>query len=162
MFRSAVALMALAFAACTPASEEAPATGAEAVTPRNPFFGTWEIKAARIAPWWDGQGEEPAADPAYTKLSLEADATSGAPVLTCDKPSYMTDILPVRGLFQGLLPEPDKDAVALGLTETNPTVLTFSCVSGTADVEAQFVMADPDMILLGIDNVIYTYTRTGG
>jgi hypothetical protein len=155
-------LMIAAVTACTPASEEAPATGAEAVTPRNPFFGTWEIKAARIAPWWNSQGEEPAADPAYTKLSLEADATSGAPVLTCDKPSYMTDILPVRGLFQGLLPEPDKDAAALGLTETNPTVLTFSCASGTADVEAQFVMAGPDTILLGIDNVIYTYTRTGG
>ena len=41
-------------------------------------------------------------------------------------------------------------------------MLTVSCVSGTADVEAQFVMADPDTILLGIDNVIYTYTRTGG
>lgn len=162
MFRSAVALVALALAACSPAAEEAPATGADAVAPRNPFFGTWEIKAARIAPWWDGQGEEPAADPAYTNLSLEAASTSGAPVLTCDKPSYMTDIVPLRGLFQGLLPEPDKDAAALGLTETSPTVLTFSCVSGTADVEAQFVMADADTILLGIDNVIYTYTRTGG
>jgi hypothetical protein len=162
VFRFAVALMALAVAACSPAAEEPAVTGADAVTPRNPFFGTWEIKGARIAPWWNGQGEEPAADPAYTKLSLEAAATSGAPVLTCDKPSYMTDIKPLRGLFEGLLPEPEKDAAALGLTETNPTVLTFSCASGTADVEAQFVMADPDTILLGIDNVIYTYTRTGG
>jgi hypothetical protein len=162
VFRSAVALMALAFAACSPAAEEAPAAGADAVTPRNPFFGTWEVKAARIAPWWDGQGEEPAADPAYANLSLEAAATAGAPVLTCDKPSYMTDITPLRGLFQGLLPEPEKDAAALGLTETSPTVLTFSCASGTADVEAQFVMSDADTILFGIDNVIYTYTRTGG
>lgn len=162
VFRVTFAWMALALAACSPAAEEPAATGAEAVTPRNPFFGAWEIKAARIAPWWDGQGEEPAADPAYTKLSLEADATSGAPVLTCDKPSYMTDIKPLRGLFEGLLPEPDKDAAALGLTETNPTVLTFSCASGTGDLEAQFVMVDPDTILLGIDHVIYTYTRTGG
>jgi hypothetical protein len=162
VFRFAVALMALALTACSPAAEEPAATGAEAVTPRNPFFGTWEIKAARIAPWWDGQGEEPIADPAFTKLSLEAAATSGAPVLTCDKPSYMTDIKPLRGLFEGLLPEPDKDAAALGLTETSPTVLTFSCASATADVEAQFVMVDLDTILLGIDNVIYTYTRTGG
>jgi hypothetical protein len=161
VFRSALALMALALAACTPAAEEPAATGAEAVTPRNPFFGTWEIKSARIAPWWDGQGEEPAADPAYANLNLEAAATTGAPVLTCDKPSYMTDIVPLRGLFQGLLPEPEKDAAALGLTEASPTVLTFSCASGTADVEAQFVMVDANTILLGIDNVIYTYARTG-
>ena len=162
MFRFAVVSVALSLAACSPAAEAPAATGADAVTPRNPFFGTWEIKAAHIAPWWDGEGEEPAADPAYTKLSLEAAATSGAPVLTCDKPSYMTDIKPLRGLFESLLPEPDKDAAALGLTETSPTVLTFSCASGTADVEAQFVMVDLDTILLGIDNVIYTYTRTGG
>lgn len=161
MFRLAFASVVLALAACSPAAEEAPATGAEAVTPRNPFFGTWEIKAARIAPWWKGPGEEPAADPAYTKLSLEAAATSGAPVLTCDKPSFMTDIVPLRGLFQGLLPEPEKDAAALGIAETSPTVLTFSCQSGAADVEAQFVMVDPGTILLGIDNVIYTYARTG-
>ncbi len=162
VFRFAVASTALVITACSPAAEEPAATGANAVTPRNPFFGTWEIKAARIAPWWDGQGEEPAADPAYTKLSLDAAATSGPPVLTCDKPSYMTDIKPLRGLFEGLLPEPDKDAAALGLTETSPTVLTFSCAAGAVDVEAQFVMVDLDTILLGIDNVIYTYTRTGG
>lgn len=163
MFRSAILLAALAVAACGPAAkEDPPATGANAVTPHNPFFGSWEISAARIAPWWDGQGEEPAADPAFTKITLSANASSGPPVLTCDKPHYTTDIKPLRGLFEGLLPEPVQDAAALGLSDPSPTVLTFTCESAAADVEAQFVMVNDSAILLGMDNVIYTYTRTGG
>lgn len=158
---SVAVLMAASLGACSPAAEEAPASGADVATPRNPFFGTWEVKAARIAPWWTGESAEPAADPAFAKITLDAKATSGPPVLTCDKPTFATDIQPLRGLFEGLLPEPAKDAAALGITDPNPTVLTFACTSGAADVEARFVMVDASTILLGMDNVIYTYTRAG-
>lgn len=158
---SAGALITASLGACTPAADESAQAGAETPTPRNPFFGVWDVSATRVAPWWDGQGDEPLADPGFGHLVLDATSTSGPPVLTCDKPTFTTDIMPLRGLFEGLLPEPALDAAALGLTDPNPAVLTLACTSGGADVEARFVMVDADTILLGMDNVIYTYTRSG-
>lgn len=150
----------LALAACSPASE-APAAGADAVTPRNPFFGTWEVTAARIAPWWDRQGEEPAADPAFTKFTLGAASSSGPPILTCSKPSYSTNIVPPRSLFEGNLPDPANDVRAFGITSPDITMLTFSCEDNAKNVSLDFPMTDDGSILLGLDNVVYTFTRTG-
>lgn len=163
MFRIAFAVAMLALAACSPeAKTEAPvAEGADAITPGNPFFGTWEMTAAKIAPWWDHTGEEPAADPAMATIVLHADASSGPPLLTCDKPHYLVNIAPERGLFQGNLPDPAKDAAALGFTSPDITVLSFTCASGTGDVLIDFPMIDDDTIMTGLDNVLYTFRRTG-
>lgn len=150
----------LAIAACSPAAE-APAEGADAITPRNPFFGTWELTAARIAPWWDKQGAEPAPDPAFTTFRLAADAASGPPIVTCAKPAYSTNIVPPRALFEGNLPDPATDAAAFGITALDITMLTFSCTDNDADVSLDFPMADDGSILLGLDNVVYTFRRTG-
>ncbi len=153
-------LAVLVAAACTPATEDAPA-GADVATPRNPFFGAWEVTHARIAPWWKGPGEEPAADPGFTRFTLQADASSGPPLLTCDDPQYSTNIMPARSLFQGNLPDPAIDAAALGFRSPDITVLSFTCQSGTADISVDFAMLDDGQILLGLDNVIYTFQRTG-
>jgi hypothetical protein len=160
--------MLMLAAACAPAAEDKPAapaasvaSGADAITPGNPFFGTWSLDSARIAPWWDNKGAEPAADPALAKISFAADKTSGPPLLTCDKPQYALNIVPTRSLFEGNLPEPPKDAAALGFSSYGITSMTFSCASGSADVSLDFPMANDDTILLGLDNVIYTFKRTG-
>ncbi len=153
-------LAALALIACTPAAVEEPA-GPDAATPRNPFFGTWEVTHARIAPWWNGEGEEPAADPDFTRFSLQAAASSGPPLLTCDSPHYSTDLVTPSGLFEGNLPSPATDAAALGFKSPDITLLSFSCKSGTADVAADFAMLDDGQIVLGLSNVIYTFQRVG-
>lgn len=150
----------LAVAACSPAAET-PAEGVDAITPRNPFFGTWELTAARVAPWWDKQGEEPAPDPAFTKFTLAADKSSGPPIVTCSKPAYSTNIVPPRSLFEGNLPDPAKDAAAFGITTLDVTTLTYSCEDNAASVSLDFPMVDDETILLGLDNVVYTFRRTG-
>lgn len=162
MLRIALVAAILGLAACSPSGKETPAAeGADAITPRNPFFGTWELTAARIAPWWDKQGDEPTPEPDMAKFVFQADKSSGPALLTCDKPHYMVNLTPERGLFQGNLPDPAKDAPALGFTSTDITVLSFSCASGAADVSVDFPMIDDDTIMTGISNVLYTFKRTG-
>ena len=167
MLAASVALVV----ACTPAAEDksgapvsvepsaAPeaAGDADAITPRNPLFATWELTAARIAPWWDGKGAEPAPDQALAKITFGPDASSGAPLVTCAKPQYSVNIAPVRGLFQGNLPEPAMDAPALGFKDTSVTVLSFSCADDNKNVSLDFPMVDEQTIMLGLDNVIYTF-----
>lgn len=160
--------------ACTPAAENkapepeaaAPSSasaeagsgaGADAITPRNPLFGSWELIAARVAPWWDGKGAEPAPDPALSKITFTADKASGAPITTCAKPTYAANIVPERNLFEGNLPEPAKDAAALGFKDTSVTVLSFSCSDDARDVSLDFPMIDEQTIMLGLDNVLYTF-----
>ncbi len=164
MLAAAVATM---LAGCTPAAEDksgAPVavepsapSGADAITPRNPLFGTWELIGAKVAPWWDGKGEEPVPDQGLVKLTFAADKSSGAPIATCAKPTYAANIVAERGLFQGNLPNPAKDAAALGFKDTSVTVLSFSCADDNKNVSLDFPMVDEQTIMLGLDNVIYTF-----
>jgi hypothetical protein len=163
VLRVAFLAAAIGLAACSP-SETKPEPvkeGADAFTPGNPFFGTWEMTNAKIAPWWDQNGEEPAADPAMVKFVFHADASLGPPLLTCDKPHYLVNLAPERALFQGNLPDPAQDAPALGFTSPDITVLSFSCATGDADVLVDFPMINDDTIMTGLDNVLYTFRRTG-
>jgi hypothetical protein len=160
VFGLRVAIACLALAACSPTASEEPA-GADTPTPRNPFFGRWEMVHAAIAPWWKGPGEEPAPDPAMVSFTLAADKASGAPLLTCSKPAYATNLSASHGLFQGNLPDPAADAAALGFTTPDVTVLTYTCSENNADVSLDFAMLDQDRIMLALDNVIYTYRLTG-
>lgn len=171
MLAASAALVAAMAVACTPAAEDksgAPVSvepsaapeagsGADAITPRNPLFGTWELMGAKIAPWWDGKGAEPAPDQALAKITFGPDTSSGAPIVTCAKPQYSVNIAPVRNLFEGNLPEPAMDAPALGFKDTSVTVLSFSCADDNKDVSLDFPMIDEQTIMLGLDNVIYTF-----
>lgn len=133
--------------------------GADIPTPRNPFFGTWKLTGSIVAPWWDHVGPEPAAEPDMATFTLAADKSSGPPLLTCDKPTYATNITPQRGLFEGNLPDPPKDAAALGFTSPDIVTMSFACASGTGDVSLDFPMLDDNTVLLGLSNRIYTYKR---
>lgn len=168
------AACALALSACgpmeqTPAESHADALAdaakeeADTTTPPNPFFGSWAMTSAKIAPWWDGKGEEPAPDPAFAaNVVLAADKSSGPPIVTCDKPAYVLDRTQPQSLFEGNLPDPVKDAAALGFSGDKIVTLNFTCASGAADVSLDFPMKDPSTIMLGLDNVIYTFRFVGG
>ena len=160
--RIVLASFVLALSACSPAANtSAEKSGVDVPTPSNPIFGTWEMTSSVVAPWWDNAGAEPTADPAMAKLVFAPSKSSGPPVLTCDKPRYTNNVMPQRGLFQGNLPDPPKDAPALGFTSPDVIVVSFSCQSGTGDVLADFPMLDDNTIMLGLDNVLYTYRRAG-
>lgn len=160
VLRAASIVLALAaLAACSPAAEETSA--ADKPTPRNPFFGTWELTGARIAPWWVAQGEEPTPDSAFVKLAFAADKSTGPAELACDAPRYATNIIPQRDLFDGRLPDPPHDAAALGLTSPDVTVMSLSCQTAPDETKASFPMLDEETILLARNDVIYTYRRTG-
>ncbi|MDP3494859.1 MAG: hypothetical protein Q8R82_17240 [Hyphomonadaceae bacterium] len=167
-----LAAAGLVLAGCGPEAETpaAPATvevtydssdaGADAITPGNPFFGAWSVSSAKIAPWWDGKGDEPAADPAFANNVIFGANKSGGPaLLNCDQPSYAVNIVSPRGLFEGNLPDPGKDASELGFGSSEIRSMTFTCASGTADVSLNFPMIDDDTIMLGLDNVLYTLNR---
>jgi len=136
------------------------ATGADIAAPANPFFGEWSVSAAKIAPWWDGKGEEPAADPAFaSNVVLGSNKSGGPALLNCDKPTYAVNMTSPRGLFEGNLPDPGKNATELGFKSSEISALTFTCASGTADVSLNFAMIDDDTIMLGLDNVLYRLKR---
>ncbi len=156
----ALAVFALALSSCSPAGDKpADKSGVDVPTPSNPIFGTWEMTSSVVAPWWDHAGTEPTADPALAKLIFAPDKSSGSPILTCDKPRYTNDIMPQRALFQGNLPNSAKDAPALGFTSPDVIVVSFSCQSGTGDILVDFPMLDDTTIMLGLDNVLYTFKR---
>lgn len=171
----ALAAAGVALSGCGPTAETPVATsdiempvsevgaGADAITPGNPFFGAWAISSAKIAPWWDGKGEEPAADPAFAgNVILGANKSGGHALLNCDAPHYAVNAVSPRGLFQGNLPDPVKDAAALGFPSDVITTLNFTCTEGAGDVSLDFPMLDDDTIMLGLDNVLYTFKRVRG
>jgi hypothetical protein len=160
--RVALIVALLGLASCSPGTNtSAEKSGVDVPTPSNPIFGTWEMTSSIVAPWWDHAGAEPTADPTMAKFVFAPTKSSGPPILTCDKPRYTNNVMPQRGLFEGNLPDPPKDAPALGFTSPDVIVVSFSCQSGTGDVLADFPMLDDNTIMLGLDNVLYTYRRAG-
>jgi hypothetical protein len=154
-------LAALVLSACSPQPEPAPENSAEdAIVAKNPFFGKWQLTRAQVAPWWGGKGEEPIADPAFTIVTFEPDKSSGPPIATCDKPQYSVSLVTPPSLFEGNLADAFTQARMLGFLDKDITVMSLHCEEGGADVSLDFPMLDDDTIMLGLDNVIYTLTRT--
>ncbi len=142
------------FKAPPPSADPDPVTPA----PPNPFFGTWTLENARIAPWWDGKGGEPAVDTAFGEnFVLAANNALGPPLLTCDKPSYKLYVAQPSALFEGKLPDPVKQAAELGFKPGNITSMTYDCASDAADVSLDFAELKPGVIMFGLNNVLYTF-----
>lgn len=160
---SAFVACALALAACSPKAEApvaAERSASDPIIPSNPFFGKWQLTRAQVAPWWDERGETPVADPALTIVEFGPAKSTGAPIVTCDMPQYAVALASPAGLFQGNLAEPFSQARMLGFMDKDITILSFRCDSGGADVSLDFPMLDENTIMLGLDNVIYTLSRT--
>jgi hypothetical protein len=165
--RICIALMmgAVVVGACSPKGEGPAGTPAASsadgpITPVNPIFGKWQLVRAQVAPWWDGAGAEPVADPAVTAIDFEPKSSSGPPIATCAKPIYSVSLVTPAALFQGKLKDPWMDARTLGFLKSDITMLSFSCGDNDKHVELDFPMPAEDTLMLDLDNVIYTLQRT--
>ena len=156
-----LAACGLALAGCSPKAGTAETTRSDVAKAGNPFFGTWKVETAQVAPWWDQQGAAPQMNPDFqnTPIVFQAGKSSGPKLLTCDQVTYAVSLVSVGILFEGNLPNPAADAAALGLPHNDIDQLNFSCTSGGADVSLDFPMVDDNTILLGLDNMIYTLKR---
>ena len=63
--------------------------------------------------------------------------------------------------FEDLFPTEVHLAAALGLTALDITSLTYSCEDNSATASLDFPMLDDNTILLGLDNMVYTFKRAG-
>ncbi len=174
-----ITALCLALIACqpqtddpAPAPEQAPAplsivtdaeTGPDGPL-ENVFLGRWKQTGAQTAPWWKGDGEPPAPNPDFTStdLVITPSTVEGPTIAACAAPAYRVVQSPVESLFEGNLPDPWNDAKALGLQGSYATTLETSCGDAYKDVTLQFPMVDAGTILLGLDNVIYTFERQPG
>jgi hypothetical protein len=159
MPRVFIALAVAATAACSPQADGPNA--ADATKPGNPFFGSWKVETAQVAPWWSGPGAPPQMEPEFQNavLVFEAKKSSGPEIAACDAPVYAVSLVAPRSLFEGNLPNPDADAAALGFSTTDIEALNVTCSSGGKDVSLDFARVSEDTILLGLDNMIYTLKR---
>jgi hypothetical protein len=170
------ALRLLAFATllcgCSPTAETpAPkpiATTAPATAPTPdksaqiaPFLGHWRQSAVVIAPWWNGKGDRPEADPEFAEKDtvLMATSSSGPGIVHCEEAVYSPTSLPLDSLFEGNLKDPAKDAAKLGITGSDIPTMLQGCKSSTGDLELLFHLTEPDTLMLGLNNMIYTLKR---
>jgi hypothetical protein len=155
--RALIAVGALTLASCSPqAGASYPADA-----PFEPFFGKWQLVRAQVAPWWDGQGDEPRANPDFNFLEFQKDKSVGDGLVACDKPEYTVSTIDAEGLFEGNLSDPWQQARMLGFVrDAKITSMHFACATGGKDVALDFPMQAEDTILTGVDNMIYWLQRT--
>ena len=125
------------------------------------ILGTWTITRSTPAPWVKpGEEARESDDKAllghqfvFTKDSVTAPAPPLQPV--CRKPHYVLSAVPPDYLFEGTLPDPEKQAAALGFKgKTIPTIET-GC-EGVAD----FHFLNKDAALFGLNDRVYRIERT--
>lgn len=162
-------------AACSPKPAQTADTGSNEILPATeatpdanapvgdiaPFMGVWRTVSSIPAPWAVAADPKPEANPEFetTEVTLTPTTSSGPGIVNCEQTKYEVVQLGPEGLFEGNLPEPAKMAAGLGFTGDKIATLREGCVSSTGDLELQFSMADPDTIMLGLDNIIYTMKR---
>jgi hypothetical protein len=129
---------------------------APALQAQEAFGGPWLILSSAPAPW---AGKSASPDRAAKALlgkgvAIMADRIDGPKPLLCRKLAYkVTDYTPDM-LFQGNLPAPDKQALALGFKAPSIKTLETGCEAGI-----DFHMVDAMTVLFGLNDRIYTMTR---
>ena len=151
--RFALAALALCAIAASPAAAQ------------ERFAGRWVIASAVAAPW--------ASNPSDPTDEAEARRLVGKPIaigagwfrapepLGCAKPTYVIGNTTAEMLFEGSLnadgagkvADPVAAARALGATQRTMRAMTASCS------EVEFVLVDPDTMLFGLDNRVFTVKR---
>lgn len=121
--------------------------------------GAWRFTLGTPGPWLAAGA---AADPrAWLGAALRFDpqAVHGPGVLACGGARYEVVHPPPEGLFQGGLPAPAaRSAERLGISGGEVETLRLTCDSGVFD----FHRVDADTLLIGLDNVVWTLSRTAG
>jgi hypothetical protein len=129
------------------------------------FAGQWRIASAVAAPW--ASNPKDAADEADAQRLIGkpmtiAAATFQAPEpLGCAKAKYVFHNVTADELFEGSLnadgagkpTDPVAAARALGMTQKTARGMTASCS------EVEFYLVDPDTILFGLNNRVFTVKR---
>jgi hypothetical protein len=129
------------------------------------FAGHWMIAGAVAAPW--ASNPKDAADEADAQRLIGRPMTIGATnfeapePLGCAKPKYVFRNAGPDTLFEGSLSadgagkpaDPIAAARALGMSQKTARGMTASCS------EVEFFLIDPDTILFGLNNRVFTAKR---
>jgi hypothetical protein len=119
--------------------------------------GTWRFTHATAAPW--GAPLVGGANLTGQTLILAAHRMQGPVPLNCGAAQLEATAYPAEGLFQGgLSASADKQAQNLGLAMFPVAGLRVSCDKGLFE----FHQADPDTLLLGLDNRVWSLSRAPG
>lgn len=129
------------------------------VAPERPQ-GRFRVTRGVVAPWLEAAASAPDTRAWLGRVVEFGPRTFVAPAgLSCDDAGYETDQRPAEGLFQGNLPSPAGVAAAnLGLATPLTSSVTLTCSSGLYDLH----WATPNLLLFGLDNVIWTLDRSPG
>jgi hypothetical protein len=131
---------------------------------RERFEGHWKIASAVTAPWARAGDAGDAAD-AKRLIGERVDISAGAfrapAPLGCAKPTYAYHDRAADMLFEGSLTadgdgkptDPIAAARALGIESKTSRAMTASCS------EVEFVLIDPDILLFGLNNRVFTMKR---
>lgn len=136
--------------ACLLSLAATPAAGSEARQ-------VWRFTHALAAPW--GTPVPGAPDLTGQTLALGARSMRGPGPLDCPQARIQRLRLPPEGLFEGHLPAPAQaSAQALGLSPGPVASLRITCANGSFD----FHQADRETLLLGLDNRVWSLSRSTG
>lgn len=141
---------------------EAPAPPQEA-NPAHPIFGAWTVARFEIAPWvmnGEDRKELDADGRAHLQLKIEFaphEVMSKDPILGCTAATYEPTNYPPEAVFQGNLPEPDqqKIALALGFPEGEIAGFDLDCSTGLFS----YHFANADTLLFALSDVVYWLAR---
>ena len=126
------------------------------------LLGKWSVAEANPAPWASEQQQKTAL--AYGKRFLKLEITfapkevvSKEKAFACKRALYEPTDYPIDALFQGNLPEPNQERVALnmGFAKGDVPGMEVRCTSGLY----AYHFRDRDTALFAYDNVIYTLKR---
>ena len=129
------------------------------------FAGQWVVAGAIVAPWAsDPKDHSDAADARRLvgkRLAIDAKSFRAPQPLGCAKPSYNFRDATADTLFEGSLNADGggkpADAVvvarSLGVNQQTVRGMTASCS------EVEFFLIDPDTILFGLNNRVFTAKR---
>ena len=120
----------------------------------------WRIVRVQIAPW------SPAAASRQTvhdwvgqHVTFKHDSVDGPGLLHCAHVILESTVYPTESLFQGNLPAPaGASAQALGISDYPVRGVTLKCDTGLFE----FHRVEPEILLLGLDNLVLTLSRTAG
>jgi hypothetical protein len=132
---------------------------------REGFLGQWVIAGAAAAPWApranDASDELEAKRLIGKRVEISAGALRAPAPLGCAKPTYAFHDTTAEMLFEGGLnadgdgkpTDPVAIARALGIENKSLRAMTASCS------EVEFVLLDPDTVLFGLNNRVFTMKR---
>ena len=128
------------------------------------FAGSWTVVKAQDAPWVGPKSDLKPHYEAVLKgatITFRPNRVDAPGWFACAKPHYAIEELEADSLFEGGLADADR-----GMTTPKETATKLGFVGDkfptleTGCAELSFHLAARDTILFGLNNVIYTLTRT--